>query len=205
MIGGDMRAKGISALVRQAKAGDDEAFGRLVEEYQDKIYNYVARMLHDRTEAQDVAQEVFIRAYENLSGFRRESSFQTWLYRIASNLTIDAARARQRRISESFSLDKPMETEEGELNRELPAPDRGPIAMAESSQLQEVVAEAIAQLSPKLKSVITLYDLQGFSYNEIAKILGCPIGTVKSRLFSARNQLQEILKSKIDIEDLLPT
>ncbi len=196
------RAGSIPALVKQAQEGDDDAFGMLVGEYQDKIYNYLSRMLHDPTEAEDVAQEVFIRAYENLAGFRAASSFQTWLYRIASNLAIDAARARNRRSSGTFSLDRPIETDDGELGRELRAPGRGPAGEVESAELQQIVAAGIGQLSPKLRSVITLYDVEGLSYKEIAEILGCPVGTVKSRLFNARNQLREILAASIDIEDL---
>ena len=194
---------GVLALVRRAKEGDDEAFGMLVDEYQYKIYGYVSRMLHDPDEAEDIAQEVFIRAYENLAGFREASSFQTWLYRIASNLAIDAARARKRHRAETFSLDRPLETNQGEVERQFAAERRGPAGLAESSELQRLVAEALAELSPKLRNVVALYDLEGLSYNEIAQVLGCPVGTVKSRLFNARNQLRERLEEKIDTEDLL--
>jgi len=193
----------ISELVRKAKQGNDEAFGMLVEQYQDKIYGYVSRMLHDPEEAEDVAQEVFIRAYQNLKEFREAASFPTWLYRIATNLAIDAARARKSRRAETFSLDEPVETEEGEMQRQLPADRLGPVDLAESSQLQQIVSEAIAQLSSKLRTVITLYDIEGLSYKEIAEVLGCPVGTVKSRLFNARNQLRNMLKEKIDTEEWL--
>ncbi len=124
------RAGDVPALVELAKQGDDEAFGILVDEYKGKIYKYVSRMLHDPTEAEDVAQEVFIRAYENLMGFRGAASFQTWLYRIASNLAIDAARARNRRDVGTFSLDRPMATDDGQLERELPTRERGPAGQA---------------------------------------------------------------------------
>jgi len=193
----------ISELVRKAKEGDDEAFGMLVEQYQDKIYGYVSRMLHDPEEAEDVAQEVFIRAYQNLAGFRGAASFSTWLYRIATNLAIDAARARKRRWSDTFSLDEPVETDEGEMNRQLSADTRGTVSEAESFHLQRIVAEAIAQLSTKLRTVITLYDIEGLSYKETAEVLGCPVGTVKSRLFNARNQLRDTLDEKIDVENWL--
>ncbi len=193
----------ISELVRNARQGDDEAFGMLVEQYQDQIYGYVSRMLHDPEEAEDVAQEVFIRAYQNLAGFREAASFQTWLYRIATNLTIDAARARKRHWADTFSLDEPMETDEGEMRRQLPADRRGTVSQAESSQLQRIVGETIAQLSSKLRTVITLYDIEGLSYKEIAEVLGCPVGTIKSRLFNARNQLRDMLAEKIDAEEWL--
>ena len=196
------RAADIATLVGRAKQGDDDAFGMLVDQYKDKIYGHLSRMLRDPVEAEDVAQEVFIRAYENLAGFREAASFQTWLYRIASNLAIDAARARKRQGAGSFSLDRPMETDEGGLDRELPSPERGPAGQLESAELQEIVAEAVAQLSPKLSAVISLYDIEGLSYREIADILGCPVGTVKSRLFNARNQLRDMLAEQIDIKDL---
>ena len=193
----------ISELVHRAKQGDDEAFGMLVEQYQDKIYGYVFRMLHDSDEAEDVAQEVFIRAYQNLAGFREAASFPTWLYRIATNLAIDAARARKSRRANTFSLDEPVETDEGEMGRQLPADRRGTVSQVESSELQRIVAEAIAQLSARLRTVITLYDIEGLSYKEIAQVLGCPVGTVKSRLFNARNQLRDELEEKIDVENWL--
>ena len=193
----------ISELVRRAKEGDDEAFGMLIEQYQDNIYGYVFRMLHDSEEAEDVAQEVFIRAYQNLAGFRETASFPTWLYRIATNLAIDATRARKWRRAGTFSLDEPVETEGGELQRQLPADMPGPVDLAESAELQWIVAEAIAQLSVKLRTVITLYDIEGLSYKEIAQVLGCPVGTIKSRLFNARNQLRDMLEEKIDVENWL--
>ncbi len=193
----------ISELVHQAKQGDDEAFGMLVERYQDKIYGYVSRMLHDPEEAEDVAQEVFIRAYQNLAGFREAASFPTWLYRIATNLAIDAARSRKSRRANSFSLDEPVETDAGEISRQLSADRRGTVSQVESSHLQQIVTEAIAQLSAKLRTVITLYDIEGLSYEEIAEVLGCPVGTVKSRLFNARNQLRDKLEEKIDVENWL--
>ena len=196
------RGGDVGSLVQLAKQGDDQAFGTLVDEYKGKIYNYVSRMLHDPTEAEDVAQEVFIRAYENLMGFRGAASFQTWLYRIASNLAIDAVRTRNRHDIGAFSLDTPRATDDGELERDLPTPERGPDSRIESAELQQIVAEAITELSPKLRSVIALYDIEGLSYREIADILGCPVGTVKSRLFNARNQLRRILADRIDIEDL---
>lgn len=197
---GRVSAEEIESLVKLAQQGDEQAFGTLVDKYKDSIYTYIARMLHDRTEAEDVAQEAFIRAYEALPGFRGAASFQTWLYRIATNLAIDVARRRGRRTG--FSLDEPISTTEGDMARELPDEGLGPVELVESSAVQELVQEAIRQLSPKLRAVVIMYDLQGLSYQEIGEILGCPLGTVKSRLFNARNQLQDRLLARLPLEDL---
>ena len=192
----------VEGLVAGARQGDPQAFERLVGHFQDRIYNYVARMVHDPTEAEDVAQDTFVRAYQALPHFRGASSFQTWLYRIASNLAIDAARSRKRRRWNAVSLDDPLDSnEDSELGRDLPDDlSRGPEAELESAETRQLVLEAIGQLSSKLRPVIVLYDLQGLSYQEIAEILGCPLGTVKSRLFNARRQLRDKLKDRLPVE-----
>ncbi len=185
------------ALVERAKRGDTRAFEALVDIYKDKIYTYVLRMLRDPAEAEDVAQDAFLRAYQSLPKFRGASSFQTWLYRIASNLVIDSVRRQKRRQNGGMSLDAPMDTDEGQMARELADERRGPEELAESAALQEQVTEAIAQISPRLRTVLVLYDIEGMSYQEIADILGCPLGTVKSRLFNARAQLREVLEQQM--------
>ena len=187
-------------LVVAAQQGNQEAFGALVDEYQDNIYNYVARMIRDHTEAEDIAQETFVKAYQALPEFRGASSFQTWLYRIASNLAIDTVRRRKRKGS--VSLEESVTTDEGEVQRQWPDEGPGPFEQVGTSETQKAVREAIATLSPKLRTVIVLYDLEGLSYKEIADILGCPLGTVKSRLFNARNQLQDILAQRLTLEEL---
>lgn len=194
----------VESLVARARAGAPAAFEQLVEKYQDRIYNYVARMVHDPTEAQDVAQETFVRAYQALPEFRGASSFQTWLYRIASHLSIDVARRRKRRRGDTVSVNgMKAGDEESEWGRELADESmRTPAEELESSERREQVWEAIAELSPKLRQVIILYDLQGLSYQEIADILRCPLGTVKSRLFNARSQLREKLKKRLPLEAL---
>lgn len=187
----------IERLVDRAREGDRRAFEQLVEEYKDKIYNYVARMLNDRDQAEDVAQETFIRAYTSLPNFRGASSFQTWLYRIASNLAIDTMRRRSYREGE-FSLDEPLSTREGEVQRQVEAEGPGPEDTIQNEELREQIEEAIAELPPKLRTVIVLYELQGLSYKEIASVVGAPLGTIKSRLFNAREQLKEILEQKLE-------
>jgi RNA polymerase sigma-70 factor, ECF subfamily len=196
------RNASVEALVARAKSRDYDAFEELIRLYKDRIYNYVSRMLRDPTEAEDIAQETFIRAFQSLPSFRGVSSFQTWLYRIAGNLAIDCARRRKRRDHQSMSLDEPVGAEDGEMVRELPDPGHGPEGTAEASEIQREVLKAVAELSPKLRPVLVLYDLQGLSYQDIAEILNCPLGTVKSRLFNARAQLKELLGSRLPIDEM---
>jgi RNA polymerase sigma-70 factor (ECF subfamily) len=183
-------------LVERARAGDSRAFETLVRAYKDKIFVYVSRMLPDTAEAEDITQDTFVRAYQSLGGFRGASSFQTWLYRIASNLVIDSVRRHRRRHEGIISLDAPVDTDEGELTRELADMRRGPEDQATGAAVQKEVRAAIAKISPKLRAVLVMYDIQGMSYQEIAQILGCPLGTVKSRLFNARMQLKELLEER---------
>jgi RNA polymerase sigma-70 factor (ECF subfamily) len=195
--------QGIRGLVNRARLGDDRAFETLVKHYQSRIYNHVARMVQDPSEAEDLAQETFVRAYQALSRFRGESSFQTWLYRIASNLAIDASRRRKRREWQTVSLDEPIAEDESPLARELAdSTSRTPGEEVASGALKDQVWSAIGELSDKLRPVVILYDLQGLSYDEIAQLLGCPLGTVKSRLFNARCQLRDKLRQRLP-EDFL--
>jgi RNA polymerase sigma-70 factor, ECF subfamily len=189
----DSRSQSVEELVSLAKQGDTNAFDRLVDLYQDRIYSYAARMVRDPVEAEDIAQEAFVRAYRSLKSFRGASSFQTWLYRITSNLTVDAMRRHRR--ENTISLDAPVDTEEGQTAREREdAAATGPDRSVETLELQRQVHRAIQRLSPKLRSVVVLFDLQGLSYEEIADILGCPLGTVKSRLYNARMELRRSLQ-----------
>ena len=183
----------IAALIDRARTGDARAFEALVETYQDRIYTYAARMLNDPVEAEDIAQETFLRAYMSLARFRGTASFQTWLYRIAGNLVIDAVRRRRRRDDFTFSIDEPIETGHGSFEREFADERRGPEELADSAVVTAEVGQAVAQLSDTLRPVLVMYDLQGLSYQEIAVILGVPLGTVKSRLYNARIQLKMLL------------
>jgi RNA polymerase sigma-70 factor (ECF subfamily) len=184
----------VEVLVLQARDGDAKAFDQIVDLYSERLYSHIARLVHDPIEAEDIAQEAFIRAFKNLPGFRGASTFQTWLYRIAGNVAIDSARRRKRRGSIS-SLDTPLDTEGGSVAREPEDRDEpGPECSLEVDELRRQVQQAIGKLSPKLRRVIVLYELQGLSYEEITVLDGCPLGTVKSRLFNARNSLKVIIQ-----------
>jgi len=183
--------------VERAQRGDDRAFESLVGTYRDRIHSYVSRMVRDPDEALDISQDTFLRAYQSLSRFRGSASFQTWLYRIATNLSIDAIRRSKRRQEATVSLDAPVDTGEGQVMRELADESRGPELAATGRAVQDEVAAALEQMSPTLRPVLVMYDLQGMSYQEIAEVLGCPLWTVKSRLFNARMQLKELLAERL--------
>lgn len=191
----------IEMLVERARQGDRAAFGQLVDEYKDKIYNYVARMLNDPYEAEDVTQEAFLRAFRSLPRFRGASSFHTWLYRIASNLAIDVVRKRKRQ-EPTFSLDEPLESDDGEYEREIPDETGSPEDRSSTRETRVAVRRAIMDLPEKLRDVMILYELQGETYEDIADILDVPLGTVKSRLFNARNRLKDSLEELVDAGEL---
>ncbi len=178
-------------LVERARAQDEAAFEQIMNMYADRLYNYILRMVGNATDAEDLVQETFLRAYQGLPTFDGRASLGTWLYRIATNLCIDHQRKRARRVSTvSYSA---QEDEDGEMTEwdfpDLQTPN--PLDAALNRELEQVVETAIANLSPKLKTVLLLYDVEELSYEEIARVLNIPIGTVKSRLNHARAQIQK--------------
>jgi len=183
------------SLVERSQQNDLEAFEVLVQRYQGKVYSFVCKMTNDVADAEDIVQEVFIRVYRSIHRFRAESTFQTWLYRIALNMCVDRSRRSQREVPVAFSLDANPEQEGTERLREIPDESHNPERVAERAELQSRVRRCLAQMSAKLRTVIVLYDIQGLSYEEIAATLRCPIGTVKSRLFNARADLARRLES----------
>ncbi len=183
----------VPGLVERARVGDLRAFEDLARLHKDRIFNFVLRMVGDRSEAEDLTQEVFLRAYHAMRRFRGGATFQTWLYRIAGNLAVDALRKRKREAGRSVSLQEPVATAEAELLRDVRDPAPAPEQVAQSTELQQEVRRAIASLSPKLRAVVVMFDIQGLSYEEIAEVIGIPVGTVKSRLFNARCQLRDRL------------
>jgi RNA polymerase sigma-70 factor (ECF subfamily) len=181
-------------LVARSREGDLPSFERLVSRYQNKIMGYSARMLSDHDEAEDVAQEVFIKAYRSLESFRGESSFSTWLYRIATNLCIDRMRKKKRSPQQAYSLDEPIDKDEDKGGREVPDYSAEPTRAVEREELRLRVREMVAEMPEKLRAVLVMCDMQGMAYEDIAKVLDVPIGTVKSRLFHARADLGRRLR-----------
>lgn len=182
-------------LVERALDGDIVGFEKLVSRYQNKLIGYVARMTNgDRDEAEDIVQESFIKAYRSLDGFRGQSSFSTWIYKIATNLCIDHARARKRRPQSAYSLDEPFDKDEDSGGREI-ADDRfEPGKGVERDEMRQLVRETVAAMPEKQRQVLVMCDLQGLSYEEIAANLDIPLGTVKSRIFHARADLARRLR-----------
>jgi RNA polymerase sigma-70 factor (ECF subfamily) len=180
-------------LVEQARRGDREAFGTLVRRYQDRAFNLAYQMLRNREEALDVAQEAFARAYASLPTFKGESSFTTWLHRIVVNLGIDSLRRTQRSGTVAYD-DTRATPEEGE--GDLPAVD-DPAAALEMKQVRDLLARGIARLPAAQRAVLLLREVDGLSYEEISRLVGCNLGTVMSRLFYARRRLRQVLKAHL--------
>ena len=181
-------------LVERVRSGDVEAFEGLVHRYQGRVYHHVQRMLGNAEDAEDVTQEVFVKVYSTLNQFRGQASFQTWVYRVTANLCVDRHRRRQRAPQVARSLDAPLETDDGEVEAELPDRDGEPQQLLLAVELRARVRSAMLELSDKLRAVIVMHDLEGLSYEEIAAALGIPLGTVKSRLFHARAALKKALE-----------
>jgi len=178
-----------AALVDRCRKNDYEAFGKLVDAYQNRVFGFVRRMVSNADEAADVTQEVFIRAYQSFVRFDGRSSVRTWLFRIAYNLCVDRARKTNRTPSElSFAG-----TQEGDEDFEVADLRWTPEQIALNEELQGVVEKGILSMSEKLRSVLLLHDREDLPYEDIAQALDLPVGTVKSRLFLARAHLQKVL------------
>ena len=172
-----------------AAAGGPQAFDRLVQEHYVLVYNTAYRMLGSADLAEDATLEAFTRAYRSLDRFRGEAAFSTWLYRIVTNVCLDHVRVAG---PPTLSLDAGV-GEDGEQQREIPDDRLGPAQVAEQRERQRLVHRALQQLSEEHRAVLVLYDLNGFAYEEVAQILGVPVGTIKSRLNRARHALKQEL------------
>ncbi len=181
-------------LVSRCNHGDKEAFSELVLKYQKKVFNVAYRFVGDQEEANDLAQEIFAAAYQNLKKFRGDSKFSTWLFQIATNRGKNRFKYLKRR---GFFVNKSSQNQDDEgegYQRVIPDTTTNPENILSSRQVQKVVQDAIEELEPDHKEIVILRDIEGFSYEEIARMLDLPEGTTKSRLHRARMVIKEKLK-----------
>jgi len=178
-------------LVERVQAGDKSAFDLLVKRYQHKIIGLIGRYVQDQSETLDVAQETFIKAYKALESFRGESAFYTWLYRIATNTAKNYLVTRNRRPpGTDIDIDDVLQAESESELRDIETPENN----LYRDELFSVMASALEALPEELRVALTLRELEGMSYEEIAEVMDCPIGTVRSRIFRARDAIDKELK-----------
>lgn len=177
-------------LLEKAKRGDIEAFELLIERYQKKVFTIALKMLGNYDDASELAQEALIKVFKSIKNFKEESSFSTWIYRIVTNTCLDELRKRKKR--QVIYIDEDISNADGEIKREIVDHSMTPEYITEKKELKKAVNEAIMSLSEEHRTVIILRDIQGMSYEEIAKITNCPEGTIKSRINRARLSLKEI-------------
>jgi RNA polymerase sigma-70 factor (ECF subfamily) len=202
--GGSTAARGVRpdvALLLKAQKGDRGAYGQIIVLYQDRLFNAVLRLVGDREEARELTQEAFTRGLMKLDGFRGDASPYTWLFRIAVNLAISQLRKVQR--TRVFSLDRPASSgrnhdlDQAAVLMDRMASDSGeqPPAKAERRERDEAVLAALGRLDAEYRAVLVMRDIEGFDYQQMADMLGLPLGTLKSRLFRARLALRDELRT----------
>lgn len=182
----------VDLLVEAFREGKPGAFDAIVRTHQDRVYAFCLRMLADREDALDIAQEVFLSAYRNMAGFRGEASLSTWLLRIAANRSLNRIRQRATRAAREVMSIEPQEDGDSPFQppgREEDRPDR----MMESRETRKILEAAIANLDEDSRMLVLLSDVEGFSYEELSEAVGIPLGTVKSRLHRARMALRKML------------
>ena len=184
-------------LVRRAQSGEKRAFELLVIKYQRKLARLLGRMVRDQAEVEDVTQEAFIKAYRALPSFRGDSAFYTWLYRIGINTAKNylAANSRRPPTSTTYASEDAEGFEDADQLRDLNTPENE----LASKQIAETVNATLAELPEELRTAITLREIEGLSYEEIAEMMNCPIGTVRSRIFRAREAIAEKLRPQLDL------
>ncbi len=183
-----------SRLIQSALKGDNTAYKKLMKKYHDAIYNFIYRMIHDKHQVEDLTQEAFIKAFQSLASFNEEYAFSTWLYKIATNNSIDYIRKRK---LHTYSIDKPIDAKDSDFSFELPDDSYETDKEMITDQRARMLQEAIIKLPEKYRKVIHLRHVDERSYEEIAELLKLPIGTVKAHIFRAREILYKSLKNKI--------
>lgn len=183
-----------SELIKKAIEGDESAYKNLLENYRGAIYNLLYKMVRNKEETEDLVQEAFMKAFKALPSFNEEYAFSTWLYKIAVNNCIDHMRKKK---LQTYSINKPVQSKDGELDREFPDTSMSPDKSILSEERASIIETAIDELPENYKTAIILRHSEEKSYEEISKILNIPLGTVKARIFRAREMLKKKLKGKI--------
>lgn len=182
-------------LVARVQRGEKGAFDLLVRKYQHKVAKLISRYVSNRAEVEDITQEVFIKAFRGLPGFRGESAFYTWLYRIAVNTAKNYLESQGRRPpGAGIDIESAEVLDSMESLRDVATPERDML----TGEIADTVNRAITALPPDLRTAITLRDLDGLSYEEIAQVMDCPIGTVRSRIFRAREAIDKQLRPLLE-------
>ena len=186
-------------LVERAQQGDKKAFGMLVEKYHRKLGRLLSRMIRDQAEVEDVVQESFIKAYRALHNFRGDSAFYTWLYRIGINTAKNylVSQGRRPQVMQEVEIEDVENFDDGFEMRTMDTPETALM----TKQIAQTVNDTVASLPEELRTAITLRELEGLSYEEIATLMQCPIGTVRSRIFRARETIAAKLKPLLDTPD----
>lgn len=187
----------VLSLVQRAKTGDLSAFDSLMVRYRQRLYAVIYNMTMNAEDASDLTQESFVKAFRSLSKFREKSSFYTWLYRIGVNLTLTFL--KKRKIRQFFSFDQA--SDDGGMSKDLEAvssTSTTSVKKALNNELHEKLNEALSKLSDKHRTIVVLFEIDGLGHKEIAKIMSCTEGTVRSRLFYAKQQLQSYLSEYLN-------
>jgi RNA polymerase sigma-70 factor (ECF subfamily) len=189
------------SLVQRVQSGDKRAFDLLVSRYQHRIISVIIRYVHDWADAQDVAQDTFIRAYRALGNFRGDSQFYTWLYKIAINTAKNWLVSQGRRPpTDDIDAADAVQYEAGSRLRDVDTPEHELMRR----EIEQTVADTVEALPDELRMAITLREVDGLSYEEIAETMGCPIGTVRSRIFRSRDAIDQKLRPLLDNQRVRP-
>jgi len=181
-------------LIKLALEGDQQAYTEILKKYRAPLYNLLYRMVKNKMETEDLVQEAFIKAFNSLASFNDDYAFSTWLYKIAINNCIDHFRKKKLK---TFPIDKPIESKDGNIKREFPDVSYQPDKFLLSKEKDKLIDEAIQNLPEKYRTAILLRHSEDKSYEEISEIMGIPLGTVKARIFRAREMLKKQLKHKL--------
>lgn len=185
-------------LIEQSQKGNVEAFEELIKDHKKSAYNIALRVLRNVEDAEDISQEALIKVFKNIQSFNMQSTFKVWMYRIVVNTCLDFKR---KKTIDAYSIDEPIKLDgNNEVYKEIEDNTNNPDAMVEKKYNSKMVSEAVDKLEDDFKTIIILRDIKGFSYQEISEILSCNLGTVKSRINRARNNLKQIIEEELKIQ-----